>query len=278
MEYFREIIMNVETPQILLTNDDGIHSPGLWAAAEALSTLGFVTIAAPREQYSGAGRSLSNSSDREIKPTTLKIGEQEWTCYSVGGSPAQSVQFGLHAILKNKPDLVVSGINYGENPSTDISMSGTVGAALEAAAHGVPSMAVSLELEDEDWFGYSRKVDFSAAADFTRRLAKWILEHPMPEDVHLLNLNVPAHATPTTPWKVTRLSRHRYFEPRLKQIPGHAPDIDSDIKVYADDPSEKGSDVYTLRVEKLVSITPLSLDFTSRIDLGDLQKSFGKLD
>lgn len=269
--------MNNGKPQILLTNDDGIRSPGLWAAAEALSTLGYVTIAAPRDQHSGAGRSLSQNSDRLIKPTQLKIGDQEWTCYSVGGSPAQSVQFGLHAILKSKPDLVVSGINYGENPSHDVSMSGTVGAALEAAAHGVPAMAVSLELQDEDWFGYSRNVDFKVAAGFARRLAKWILENPLPEDVHLLNLNVPASGTAETPWKVTRLSRHRYFEPRLKEVPGQAPDIDSDIKVYADDPKEKDSDVYALRVDKVVSITPLSLDLTSRINLGDLKKSFGDL-
>jgi 5'-nucleotidase len=269
--------MNVENPQILLTNDDGINSPGLWAAAKALSTLGYVTIAAPREQHSGAGRSLSNSSDREIKPTTLKIGEQEWTCYAIGGSPAQSVQLGLHAVLRRKPDLVVSGINYGENPSTDISMSGTVGAALEAAAHGIPALAASLELENEEWFSYSNTVDFSTAAEFTRRVAKWILENKLPEDVNLLNLNVPARATPQTPFRVTRLSRHRYFEPQLKEIPGKAPDIDSQIRVYADDASDTDSDVHALRVDKVVSITPLSLDFTSRVDLKSLEKSLGEM-
>jgi 5'-nucleotidase len=276
-ELFREIIMNVDNPQILLTNDDGILSPGLWAAAEALSSLGYVTVAAPREQHSGAGRSLSNSADREIKPTTLKIGEQEWTCYAVGGSPAQSVQFGLHAILKRLPDLVVSGINYGENPSTDISMSGTVGAALEAAAHGIPALAVSLQLENEEWFSYSRTVDFSTAANFTYRVAKWMLENPIPDDVNLLNLNVPAHATPETPFRVTRLSRHRYFEPRLKEIPGKPPAIDSEVMVYPDDPKDAESDVHALRVDKIVSITPLSLDFTSRVDLKGLQALLGNL-
>ena len=122
--------MNVKKPQILLVNDDGILSPGLWAAAEALSSLGFVTVAAPRVQHSGAGRSLSNDADGKVVPTTLKIGSQEWICYAVGGSPSQSVQIGIHAILKGLPDLVVSGINYGENPANDVTMSGTVGAAL----------------------------------------------------------------------------------------------------------------------------------------------------
>jgi 5'-nucleotidase len=140
----------MKKPQILLVNDDGISSPGLWAAARELSKLGYVTVAAPREQHSGAGRSVPAWSDGEIKPTQLKIGDQEWTCYAVGGSPTQSVQYGIFGILKHKPDLVVSGINYGENPSTDITMSGTVGAALEGASHGIPSLAISIQLEDED--------------------------------------------------------------------------------------------------------------------------------
>ena len=271
--------MNANRPNILLVNDDGILSPGLWAAAEALSALGYVTVAAPREQHSGAGRSLSHHADGAIKPTTLQIGNQEWTCYAVGGSPAQSVQYGILAILKNLPDLVVSGINYGENPATDISMSGTVGAALEAAAHGVPALAVSLQLENDDWFGYSRTVDFSTAAIFTQRFARLMLEKPMPADVQLLNLNIPAHATPDTPWKVTRLSRNRYFVPFLKEEkPDEAPRIDSKTSVQIDDPLDVDSDVHALRVEKIVSVTPLSLDFTSRVDLRKLQESFGKLE
>lgn len=270
--------MNLNKPQILLVNDDGILSPGIWAAAEALSPLGFVTVVAPREQHSGAGRSLSNSADYKIEPTILQIGDQEWTCYAVGGSPAQSVQIGIHAILKYLPDLVVSGINYGENPATDITMSGTVGAALEAAAHGVPALAVSLELENEDWFGYSRKVDFSSAATFTRRFARLLLERPLPADVQLLNVNIPASATSETPWKVTRVSRNRYFKPILKEesdaISGP---IDSAIEFDPLDPSDFDSDVHALRVEKVVSVSPLSLDLTSRVDLQKLQESFGKL-
>ncbi|MBP9041662.1 MAG: hypothetical protein KBF64_07815, partial [Anaerolineaceae bacterium] len=78
--------MNSSKKQILLSNDDGILSPGLWAMAAELSRLGFVTVAAPREQHSGAGRSVPPWADGEIKPTILQIGDQEWTCYAVGGS------------------------------------------------------------------------------------------------------------------------------------------------------------------------------------------------
>ena len=84
----------MKKPQILLTNDDGIRSPGLWAAATALSNLGYVTVTAPREQSSGAGRSLPNTSDGIIVEEQVQVNDQTWSVFAVGGSPAQSV---LHA-------------------------------------------------------------------------------------------------------------------------------------------------------------------------------------
>jgi 5'-nucleotidase len=125
--------MNKSQSQILLTNDDGIESPGLWAAARALSSIGFVTIAAPREQTSASGRSLPRSSDGIIEVRKLQIGSQEWDTYAIVGSPAQAVLHAVLEIMPQRPDLVVSGINYGENIGTAITLSGTVGAALEAA-------------------------------------------------------------------------------------------------------------------------------------------------
>lgn len=267
-------------PQILLTNDDGIHSPGLWAAAQELSKLGYVTVAAPRDQHSGAGRSVPSKSDGEVKPITLKIGGQEWTCYSVGASPAQTVNYGIFAILKNKPDLVVSAINYGENPSIDITMSGTVGAALEGASNGVPSLAVSIQLDNEDYLGYSDKVDFSTAAIFTRRFAKILLEKKMPEDVMALNVNVPSDATPQTAWRVTRLARHPYFVAYFKEPkePGKHWTVDAHPAPHADDLADPTTDAGTFRTDGMVSVTPLSLDLTSRVDLNNLQDLFGTLD
>ena len=264
-------------PQILLTNDDGISSPGLWAAAKALSALGFVTVAAPREQHSGAGRSVPSWSDGEVKPTKLLIGDEEWTCYAMGGSPAQSVQMGIFHVLKRKPDLVVSGINYGENPATDITLSGTVGAALEAAASGIPALAVSLQLDNEDYLGHSPDTDFSTAAFFTQKFARILLEKKMPPDVHALNLNVPIHATPETPWRVTRLGSHGYFIAYLKEPkePGGTPRIDARPAPHADDLADPSTDVHALGVAHVVSVTPLSLDLTSRVKLGDLQKLMG---
>ncbi len=145
----------MEKCQILLTNDDGIQSPGLWAAAEALSELGFVTVAAPREQSSGMGRSLPMTSDGVIRPEVLNVCGKDWTVYAVGGTPAQAVLHGILEIMPQKPDLVVSGINYGENVATGITISGTVGAAMEAASQGIPALAASLETGREHHLSYS---------------------------------------------------------------------------------------------------------------------------
>ena len=139
--------MTKTKPHILLTNDDGIRSPGLWAAASELSKIGYVTVAAPREQSTGMGRSLPSTSDGVIKKEQVQVNGQEWTVYAVGGSPAQAVLHAVLEIVPHKPDLVVSGINYGENVGLGITISGTVGAAMEATSLGFPEMAVSLQTE-----------------------------------------------------------------------------------------------------------------------------------
>ena len=200
-------------PQILLTNDDGILSPGLWAAAASLSKLGFVTVTAPRDQASGAGRSLPNSSDGIIQEKRVQVNGQEWSVYAVGGSPAQTILHAVYEVMKRKPDLVVSGINYGENVASGITISGTVGAAMEGASLGIPSMAVSLEADAKFHLSYSEEMSFVVAAEFTARIARLLLERKFPEDVNLLKVDVPSDATFDTPWQWTRVSRQRYYEP-----------------------------------------------------------------
>ena len=199
--------------QILLTNDDGIKSPGLWAAAESLSELGYVTVVAPREQSSGMGRSLPNTSDGIIQEERLQIRGQDWPVYAVGGTPAQAVLHGILEVMPQKPDIVVSGINYGENLGTGITISGTVGAAMEAAALGFRALAVSLETAQEHHLTYSREVDFSTAAHFALQFARFLVEKSPFPDVDLLKVDVPSDATPDTPWMLTRLARQRYYDP-----------------------------------------------------------------
>jgi 5'-nucleotidase len=254
--------------QILLTNDDGIRSPGLWAAAEALSELGFVQVAAPREQFSGAGRSLPISSDGIIQIQVVQVNGKPWEVYAVGGTPAQAVLHAVLEIMPKRPDLVVSGINYGENLGSGITISGTVGAAMEAAAMGIPSLAVSLETETKHHYSLSEEIDFTVAAYFTAYFSRLVLANRFPHDVDLLKVDVPCDATPDTPWGITRLSHQRYFEPMAPKRASW--DVPARVSYRAiDEPLVEplDTDVYALRVSRIVSVTPLSLDMTSRIDL-----------
>ena len=258
--------------QILLTNDDGIRSPGLWAAAAALSEIGFVHVVAPREQYSGGGRSLPSTSDGRIDEKLVEVNDKIWTVHAVGGSPAQAVLHGVLEIMAITPDLVVSGINYGENVGSGITVSGTVGAAMEGASLGLPSLAVSLETAEEHHLSYSTEVDFSAAAYFTAYFARLLLERFLPEDVCLLKVDVPSDATLATPWEITRQSMHRYFEPLPPvRTSWHEParvGYRRANDIHLDPPD---TDASVMRIKRQVSVNPLSLDMTSRVDLHALE-------
>ena len=260
--------------QILLTNDDGIQSPALWAAAEALAPLGYITVAAPREQSSGAGRSLPKTSDGRIERRMLTIHGQEWETYAVGGTPAQAVLHALLEIMPTPPDLVVSGINYGENVGTVISLSGTVGAALEAASFGIPAIAASLEIADtRKNETYSREIDFSVAAYFTAYFAELMLKKKLLQDVDVLKIDVPSDATRQTPWLITKNARHPYYDMSAERkgswdSPAMLHGTRAELHAAELDPR---SDVYAMRFEKKVSVTPLSLDMTSRVNLGELE-------
>lgn len=259
-------------PQILLTNDDGIGSPGLWAAAEALSEIGQVWVAAPRDQASATGRSMPIDSDGLIKDRQMVIGGKSWTVYEVGGTPAQTVQYAIFEIIGEKPDLVVSGINYGLNIGTIITSSGTVGAAMEGAAFEVPALAVSLETAKEHRFTYSREVDFTAAAYFTKYFGRQILDKQFDPRAQILKVEVPAQAVPETEWVLTRLSMQHYYYPvpltrESWDIPeGISFNTVEDLSVY-----QPGSDAYTVLVDKKVAVTPLSLDLTANVSLEELE-------
>lgn len=259
--------------QILLTNDDGIDSPGLWAAAEALSELGYVWVAAPRDQSTGTGRSSPVTSDGRITTKTLVVHGQEWTIYSVGGTPAQVVDHCVLEILPCHPDLIVSGINYGLNIGTSIGMSGTLGAAMEGASFGIPALAASLELEDPSLvYSHSKEVDFSAAAVFVARFARQLLEKQMPFDVDVINLNIPSDANPDTPWRVTRISRHPGYDTFIERN-GSLEDAarigGNPVPVTPRD-VEPDSEMHTVLFDRMVAVTPISLDCTSRVGFGDL--------
>lgn len=265
--------MKPDEKLILLTNDDGINSPGLRAAAKGLSALGWVTVAAPLQQWSGAGRSLPSHSGGAIEGLRHEIGGDHWEVFAVDGTPAQSVQHALLEIVPRQPDLVVSGINYGENVGSGVTISGTVGAALEAASFGVPALAVSLETPKEFHLSYSDQIDFSVAAFFTRYFAALVLARGLPNDVDVLKIDIPATATMQTDWRMTRMSRQRYYLPTKPEGSDESGKrkLGYDRQIMPD--LEPDSDVAALTIDKKVSVTPLSLDLTSRIDFARWEQS-----
>ncbi len=264
--------MNDKSSQILLTNDDSIHSPGLWAAAEVLDELGYVHVVAPRDQQTSAGRSMPIHSSGIIEKMTLNVNGKDWEVFAVDGSPGQSVLHGVYDVVRGKPDLVVSGINYGENVGSGITISGTVGAALEAASLGIPALAVSMQTGREHHLSLSQDIDFSAASYFTYLMAKKMLKTELPFDVDVLKVDVPEHATTETPWSLTRQSRQRYYVPKPAKraaVTEHGP-VGYEISYNPQD-LETGSDLYALLVERKVSVTPISVDLTSRTDFDRLR-------
>jgi 5'-nucleotidase len=265
--------MNNKTKQILLTNDDSIHSPGLWAAAEALDPLGFIHVVAPLNQHTSTGRSLPIQSSGIIEEMTLHVNGRDWKVYAVDGSPGQAVLHGIYDVIKGKPDLVVAGINYGENVGSGVTISGTVGAAIEAASLGVPALAVSMQTGREHHFSLSQDIDFSIAGFFTEKYARKMLASSLPEDVDVIKLDIPQNASQQTPCVLTKQSRARYYVPipaKRESLSDRGP-VGYEIR-YDEEDYEEGTDTYVLLVENKVSLTPLSFDLTSRTDFERLER------
>ena len=269
--------MTEKPPLILFTNDDGIDSPGLWAAVNAFADLGERLVVAPKEQQSGTGRSQASghlSHPGRLHPVVTPDGET-WTAFAVEGTPARAVQHGAFEIAERLPSLVVSGINYGENAGNGITISGTVGAALEAASMGIPALAVSQETPKHLHMTYSKEVDFGVAAHFARMFGRWLLEtSPLPDDLDLLKIDLPIDATVETPWNVTRHSRHRVYWPVMPERESYDEDGHVGYRLGVNpQETEPGSDVYVVMHEKRISVMPMSLDMTARVDFEQLRQS-----
>jgi 5'-nucleotidase len=263
-----------ERPLIIFTNDDGIGSPGLWAVVAAFAGMGDLLVAAPRDQQSGMARSMPAGSSGSISEYEPPIAIENCQAYAIDGSPAQTVQHGVLELADRKPALAISGINYGDNTGNGVTISGTVGAALEAASLDIRAIAVSLQTSFDLHLTHSSEVDFSVAAHFTHMIGRWLIRHQaLPDDVDLLKLDIPWEATTETDWRLTRISRRRVYwptRPERKTLAGRG----RMGYHYNTDPSkaEPDSDVYALMHDQVVSITPMSLNMSSRTDLFRLRQ------
>lgn len=261
-------------PLIMITNDDGVYSPGLAAAARAASKIGNILIAAPITQQTAMGRAFPRTSDLGIiEEIYLDISENNETpkvvkAYGVHGSPGYVAAYGIAEIaarLGKKVDLTVSGINYGCNLGGSITCSGTIGAALESASLGVKTLAMSLETAADitrsaDYIS----LDFKSSEASTLFWLQKIFDDGMPNDCDILNVNLPYGFIEPESFSWTFMDRHNYYElvtpDPMRDWSQPSPmryEIQTDKQNL-----KKGSDTYVVYQDRLTSVTPLTMDMT----------------
>jgi 5'-nucleotidase len=247
---------------ILVTNDDGVSAPGLFALVQEMRRLGKVSVLAPDRNWSGGGHVKTLDRSLRVKEVRLADGTQ---AFASDGAPSDCVALGTLGFFKEPIDLVVSGINAGANLGHDVTYSGTVTAAMEAVIAGVPGIAVSLETVD----GHLGEIDFGPAARGAAKVVRQVIENGLSHEI-LLNINVPF--LPDDKLRGIILTRQglRVYHSRLDER------TDPRNKPYywigGDAPTgvpERGTDVGAL-AEGFVSVTPLQLDLTAYRALTDL--------
>jgi 5'-nucleotidase len=235
-------------PLILVSNDDGIHSEGIVALAEALRAVGEVVVVAPDRERSAVSHSLTLHRPLRVE----ELGPQR---YAVNGTPTDCVNLAVNGILGRRPALVVSGINKGANLGDDITYSGTVSAAMEGTLLGIPSLAISV-------LGRAA-FRFDAAAVFAARLAAWVVARGLPPDT-LLNVNVPARddGRPIGGFALTRMGRRRYGDAIVEKVDPRGKKyywIGGEELEFVE---EEGTDFHAVS-QGLISVTPIHLDLTN---------------
>jgi 5'-nucleotidase len=236
--------------QILLTNDDGIHAPGLAAMERELRQLGDVCVVAPAVEQSGVGHSITFLSPlvcREVYDGDRRRG------WAVEGSPADCVKIGVFEFCPHRPDLIVSGINGGLNAGINVLYSGTVAAAIEGAFFGITSVAVSLE--------YDEHADLANAARLARGVLDQILRLKGPE-AQLYNLNIPTAALrQPSEVRIVPMGVQRYGEHFLKRQDPRGRTYYWATNDPPPPPRDEETDLTALQ-KGFVTLTPLQYDMT----------------
>jgi 5'-nucleotidase len=244
--------------RILVTNDDGVHAPGILALAQALRGLGEVSIAAPLENQSAKSQSLSITDPIYADVIELPDGH---TAMGLAATPASCVRVAVGALLATRPDLVVSGINRGYNLGMTAYISGTVGAAREAALGGMPAIAASLQA--------TAHPDYGPAAEYVRRVAELVKAHGLERGV-FLNVNVPGG--PIEALKGLRIATQSAQTGVERYVEGRTPGGRQYFWTTYNDPSgdPEGTDVWTVE-QGFVAVTPLKVGEFDAKTYGDLK-------
>jgi len=247
---------------ILVTNDDGVSSPGLLALVEEMRRVGKVSVLAPDHNWSAGGHVKTLERALRVREVRLADGSQ---AFASDGAPSDCVALGMLGYFKEPVDLVVSGINHGANFGHDVTYSGTVTAAMEAVIAGVPGIAVSLDIPD----GHIETVDFGPAARAACQIVQRVVDNRLPAEI-LLNVNVPfLKDEEIRGFLLTRLGLRVYHsrldertDPRGRPYYWIGGDAPTGVP-------ERGTDIGALS-EGFISVTPLQLDLTAYHALTDL--------
>lgn len=259
----------MKKPLALLVNDDGVQSIGILTLREELSNDFECVVIGPTKERSGIGKALTVGDVIKVKGVKLHCGE----VYSIDGTPADAVLIAINKILRRKPDVVVAGINLGPNLGIDdILNSGTVGAAMEAAIHGIPSIAVSYciarEFNDNITSQMLKDPGLILSTKVAKALAKIIVNEGMPEGVDLFSVNVPDYQCSIKGIRITRPSKKGYPDIHVECCGGYRI-ARWDLTLYPDDSED--TDVEAVR-SGYVSITPISLSLVSQMQDVDCLK------
>ncbi|MGH2378538.1 MAG: 5'/3'-nucleotidase SurE [Candidatus Limnocylindria bacterium] len=246
---------------ILITNDDGVEADALDPLADALAAVGEVHIIVPETNWSGASHSITLFRPLRCRPTRLRGGR---AAFMTDGSPTDCVRLAVLGFLKQKPDLIVSGINRGANLGDDITYSGTVAAAMEGLLSNIPSIAISVG-------GFGADLDYGPAAAFAALLARNVFERGFIPDA-LLNVNVPAlTADRILGVEVTRLGKRNYNDQLIERLDPYGNPYYWVGGPAVSEAAEAGTDVAAVRAGK-ISVTPIALDLTSHELIEDLAR------
>lgn len=246
--------------KILVSNDDGIYSEGIIALREAMQEVGEVFVYAPHKQQSAVGHAITTHLPLRVNPYYMN---GEFFGYAVTGTPADCVKLAVTTHLKEKPDLIVSGINHGSNTAINVIYSGTVSAATEGTILGIPSIAFSLTTYVDFDFTYSKKV--------AKIIAEAVLRNGLPPGV-LLNVNIPPVTEEQIKGiKVTKQGKSRwndYFEKRVDPQGREYFWLTGTMSSFEDD---EESDIIAIQ-NNYVSVTPIQFDLTAYHFLETLKK------
>lgn len=250
--------------KILITNDDGVTSEGIMALNDSVKDLAETLIVAPLHQQSGVGHAITLMKPLRAIPTTLS---DETIAYAVTGTPTDCVIVGSKHLLDEEPDLILSGINVGENLAKSITTSGTLGATFEAAYFGIPSIAVSIQVKREDvkFKDSVQEIDYSNAKRIVHKLVKKVLEHGMPDGIDILNLNIPAEPVSDEIIQAN-LANKMYDTDVEKRIDPYGNPYYWIVGGLLMDDNEN-SDVHILRTRNHPTITALSTNMGRKVDL-----------